>query len=109
MKCNEQGMINNENSLWKSFKLKFGAEFGITVFLQQYLKILQAKLVQRNRLRLLKKLLDQQKRNPIVLPSTNDELKSSKYDSRYTNSKFSCCTTRTFSRFVQAIFQPHAS
>ncbi len=103
-------MINNENSLWKSFELKFGAGFSITVFCkQQYLKTLQTKQVQISKLRLLKKLLDQQKRNPIVLPSTNDELKVLNTIRVTPTQNFLAAQHERFSRFVQAIFQPHAS
>ncbi|MFI7964423.1 DUF4179 domain-containing protein, partial [Acinetobacter baumannii] len=53
--------------------------------------------------------LDQQKRNPIVLPSTNDELKVLNTIRVTPTQNFLAAQHERFSRFVQAIFQPHAS
>lgn len=58
---------------------------------------------------LIEKPLDQQKRNPIVLPSTNDELKVLNTIRVTPTQNFLAAQHERFSRFVQAIFQPHAS
>ncbi|MCG9491984.1 DUF4179 domain-containing protein [Acinetobacter lactucae] len=58
---------------------------------------------------LIEKALDQQKRNPIVLPSTNDELKVLNTIRVTPTQNFLAAQHERFSRFVQAIFQPHAS
>ncbi|MDS7935491.1 DUF4179 domain-containing protein [Acinetobacter sp. V91_7] len=58
---------------------------------------------------LIEKALDQQKRNPIVLPSTDDELKVLNTIRVTPTQNFLAAQHERFSRFVQAIFQPHAS
>lgn len=58
---------------------------------------------------LIEKALDQQKRNPIVLPSTDDELKVLNTIRVTPTQNFLAAQHERFSRFVQAIFQPHTS
>ncbi len=58
---------------------------------------------------LIEKALDQQKRNTIVLPSTDDELKVLNTIRVTPTQNFLAAQHERFSRFVQAIFQPHTS
>ncbi|WP_336167207.1 DUF4179 domain-containing protein [Acinetobacter sp. 161(2023)] len=58
---------------------------------------------------LIGKALDQQKRNLVVLPSTDDELKVLNTIRVTPTQNFLAAQHERFSRFVQAIFQPHTS
>jgi len=58
---------------------------------------------------LIEKALDQQKRNLVVLPSTDDELKVLNTIRVTPTQNFLAAQHERFSRFVQSIFQPHVS
>ncbi len=55
------------------------------------------------------KALDQQKRNNVMLPSTDDELKMLNTIRTTPTQTFFASQHERFSRFVQTIFQPHSS
>ena len=55
------------------------------------------------------KALDQQKRNPVLLPATDDELKMLNNLRTTPTQNFFAAQHERFSRFVQSIFQPHSS
>ena len=54
-------------------------------------------------------VLDQQKRNPVLLPATDDELKMLNNLRTTPTQNFFAAQHERFSRFVQSIFQPHSS
>ncbi|MBP6190501.1 MAG: DUF4179 domain-containing protein [Acinetobacter sp.] len=58
---------------------------------------------------LIVKTLDQQKRNPVLLPATDDELKMLNNLRTTPTQNFFAAQHERFSRFVQSIFQPHSS
>ena len=58
---------------------------------------------------LIVKALDQQKRNPVLLPATDDELKMLNNLRTTPTQNFFAAQHERFSRFVQSIFQPHSS
>lgn len=58
---------------------------------------------------LIVKVLDQQKRNTAMLPSTDDELKMLNTIRTTPTQTFFASQHERFSRFVQTIFQPHTS
>ena len=58
---------------------------------------------------LIVKALEQQKRNPVLLPATDDELKMLNNLRTTPTQNFFAAQHERFSRFVQSIFQPHSS
>lgn len=67
------------------------------------------KAVTEKQTSLIEKALDQQKRNPAPAPSSDDELKVLNTIRVTPTQNFLAAQHERFSRFVQAIFQPHTS